>query len=55
MPTLTELRLAYRKQHETVPETVEEVKTDEAVEKRIIIEEPVKKTKRKLKKVKEGE
>lgn len=50
MPTLTDLRLAYRKQ----PETVEEVKTDEAVEKQIIIEEPVKKTK-KTKKVKEGE
>lgn len=54
MPTLTELRLAYRKHPETVPETVEEVKTDEAVEKQIIIDEPVKKTK-KTKKVKEGE
>lgn len=54
MPTLTELRLAYRKQHEKIPEIVEEVKTDEVVEKQIIIEEPVKKTK-KTKKVKEGE
>lgn len=54
MPTLTELRLAYRKQPETVPETVEEVKTDEAAEKQNIINEPVKKTK-KTKKVKEGE
>lgn len=54
MPTLTDLRLAYRKQPGTVPETVEEVKTDEAVEKQIIIEEPVKKT-NKTKKVKEGE
>lgn len=54
MPTLTELRLAYRKQPDTVLETVDEVKTDEAVEKQIIIEKPVKKT-NKSKKVKEGE
>lgn len=42
MPTLTDLRLAYRKK----PETVEKVKTDEAAEKQNIINEPVKKTKK---------
>ena len=54
MQTLTDLRLAYRKKPETVPETVEEMKTDEAAEKQNIINEPVKKTK-KTKKEKEGE
>lgn len=54
MPTLTDLRLAYRKKPETVPETVEKVKTDEAAEKQNIINEPLKKTK-KTKKEKEGE
>ena len=57
MPTLTDLRLAYHKKPETVPEIVEEMKTDEAAEKQNIINEPVKKTKKtkKTKKEKEGE